>query len=92
MAGSGRRFEVYKSHHTLLTDITGFYKTALDIVRVTVQALVKMRSDLDEFQHLHTGPAIAWRDVPLQVTIDAMNDAMRRLESGTKQLEGMWRF
>ena len=85
-------YEMYRSHHTLLSDITGFYKTALDVVRVTVQALLKMRSDLDEFQDLHTSPAIAWRDVPLQVSIDTMNDAVRRLESGTKQLQAMWRF
>ncbi|ERF72400.1 hypothetical protein EPUS_06029 [Endocarpon pusillum Z07020] len=85
-------FETYKSHHILLTDITVFYKTALDVMRVTVQALLKMRSDLDEFEDLHTSPAIAWRDVPLQVTIDTMNDAVRRLESERKQLEGMWPF
>ncbi|KAF7509585.1 hypothetical protein GJ744_007623 [Endocarpon pusillum] len=85
-------FEIYKSHHTLLTDITVFYKTALDVVRVTVQTLQKMRSDLDEYHDLHTSPPTAWRDVPLQVTIDTMNDSVRRLESGKKQLEGMWRF
>lgn len=85
-------YELFKSHHTLLTDITGFYKSALDVVRVTVQALLKMRLDLDEFQDLHTSPAIAWRDLPLQITIDTMNDAVRRLDSGTKQLQEMWRF
>lgn len=80
-------YEEYKSHQTLLTEITVYYATAMEVMKSTSHALDQMRSDLDEFRDIHESPALVWRNFPLEVTIEMMSESLRRLESGRRRID-----
>ena len=82
----------YKSHRSLLTDITAYYANAMGMMKDTLHALNKMRSDLNEFRDIHASPALVWRNVPLEVTIEMMSESTRRLELGRRRIDGYERL
>ncbi len=82
-------YREYKSHRNLLNDVTMCYATASGVVRDTYHALLKVKDDLGGLRDLQEAPALLWRDIPLDVTIDQLSHAMKRLEFARSTIDGM---
>jgi hypothetical protein len=84
-------FAQLKSQQTLLNDLTTYYATASKMMNESLHALTLIRSNLKELPHVHASSVLAWRDVPLEMTIDNLSRAMKRLEDGRQRVDGMER-
>jgi hypothetical protein len=80
-----------KSQQTLLNDLTTYYATASKMMNENLHALTLMRSNLKELSHVHASSVLTWRDVPLEMIIDNLSRAMKRLEDGRQRVDGMER-
>jgi hypothetical protein len=69
-------YAVLKSYRALLNDITVHCEQASELMRDTLHALNKMRSDMNQLRNVRSSPVLLWRDVPLEMAIDMMSQAM----------------
>jgi hypothetical protein len=82
-------YAVYKSHQHLLNDIMTYYASVTEVIKDTLPPLNKMRSDLHEFRDIHASPVLAWRDFPLEITLERMGQSIRRLEVARRVIDGL---
>lgn len=80
-------YKRYKSHGSLLADITDFYHSSADMMAETVVALNRMEAELIEFRNDFATPGLILEEQPLEVSIDLLRKSMDRLESGRMRLE-----
>jgi hypothetical protein len=80
-------WERYKSHRTLLEDITKFYKSASYVVEHTTAALNRMEAELEEFRDDFAMPGLILKDYPLEVIIEMLRKAGQRIEAGELKLK-----
>lgn len=79
----------YKSHETLLTDVTDFYKRSSEVMQETFIALNRMEAELLEFRDDFATPGLVLKEQPLELTIELLRKAVHRLESGKIRFDSM---
>ena len=80
-------YEEYKSHLTLLQDMTQLYDNARHVVIHTTAALNRMEAEINEFRDDFATPGLILRDYPLEVIIVMLRKAAQRLEAGSNNVE-----
>jgi hypothetical protein len=76
-----------KSYRASLNGITTDYAGSTDCLIDALFTMNKMRSDMIRLQDLSQLPASAWSDIPLELTIDMMSQAMKRLEVARRRMD-----
>lgn len=80
-------YKEHKSHTSLLTDMTAFYKKSAHVMQETTAALNHVEAELSEFRDDFATPGLILKDHPLEVIIALLRNSGQRLESGKMKLE-----
>ncbi|ERF72861.1 hypothetical protein EPUS_09337 [Endocarpon pusillum Z07020] len=80
-------YDRYKSHTSLLTELTGFYESSSNAVKVTMAALYRVEAELGEFRDDFAIPGLILKEFPFEVTIALLRNSGKRLEAGKRKLE-----
>ena len=80
-------YEQFKSHGSLLTDMTKFYEKSSYVMKETTAALNHVEAELSEFRDDFATPALILKNNPLEVLIALFRKSGQRLEVGKRKLE-----
>ena len=82
-------YATYQSHKHLLADLTEFYRRANEVMTITVAALNRIDSELDEFRDEYATPGLVLQDYPLEIIISMTRNSIKRLERGRMVMDGI---
>lgn len=82
-------YDRYKTHTSLLTEITDFYGNSSFVMKETTAALNRVEAELEEFRADLASPGLILNDDPLEVVIAMLRNSGQRLEAGRRKLENI---
>lgn len=80
-------YEKYKSHSSLLKDMTRFYESSSHVVHESIAELQNIDAQLMLSRKDYDDPALLLSDEPLEVIIAKVRKSAKKLEAGKKRLE-----
>lgn len=78
----------YKDHRLLLSDLTDFYKIAMDVTQSTEGGLKNLSAHLRQMRDNLATPGLVLRDRPLEVSMKMLRGSIERIENSRKEIDG----